>query len=402
MSTKTIAILGAGPIGLEAAIYARTLGHSVSVYERGQVGANIGLWGFVRLFSPWSMNMSPLGFKLLGQAPPMDQCPTGAEFRERYLVPLARSPLLHGAIHTDSTVLAVGKENYFKADQIGKPQRASAPFRILKRDVDGRESIERADVLLDCTGTYTNHRFAGHGGIPAPGELSLRDRIHYTIPDVLGKHRSEFADRHTLIIGSGYSAATVLRGLAELASEHPQTRVTWAIRRPGQALHNVLNDPLVERQRLVETMLRLTQQPPPWLQFLGTAVLESISADRREFAVTLRSSGVDLALTADNVVSLVGYRPDSSIYEQLQVHQCYATSGPIKLAAALLGSDAGDCLAAGQNLTADVLKNPEPSFFILGSKSYGTSSTFLMQAGHRQVRDAFSLIEGNPELDLYR
>ena len=37
MAKLRIAILGAGPIGLEAALYARTLGHTVMVFEQGQV-----------------------------------------------------------------------------------------------------------------------------------------------------------------------------------------------------------------------------------------------------------------------------------------------------------------------------------------------------------------------------
>jgi len=33
-----LAVLGAGPIGLEMALYARRLGYPVTVYERGRVG----------------------------------------------------------------------------------------------------------------------------------------------------------------------------------------------------------------------------------------------------------------------------------------------------------------------------------------------------------------------------
>ena len=38
----------------------------------------------------------------------------------------------------------------------------------------------------------------------------------------------------------------------------------------------------------------------------------------------------------DRVVANVGFRPDASLYQELQVHQCYASEGPMKLAAALL------------------------------------------------------------------
>ena len=72
---------------------------------------------------------------------------------------------------------------------------------------------------------------------------------------------------------------------------------------------------------------------------------------------------------------MTGYRPDTSIHRELQVHLCYATEGPMKLAAALLGEDSnGDCLAR---------------------------SDFLLQTGIEQVRDIFRLVERDEDLDLY-
>ena len=37
-----IAVIGAGPIGLEAALYAKSAGFTVAVYERGQIGLALG------------------------------------------------------------------------------------------------------------------------------------------------------------------------------------------------------------------------------------------------------------------------------------------------------------------------------------------------------------------------
>ena len=59
-------------------------------------------------------------------------------------------------------------------------------------------------------------------------------------------------------------------------------------------------------------------------------------------------------------------------------------------------------MTAGDALGPDTLKNPEPNFFILGAKSFGTNSNFLLQVGHQQVRDVFRLIHNDPQLDLYR
>jgi hypothetical protein len=60
----------------------------------------------------------------------------------------------------------------------------------------------------------------------------------------------------------------------------------------------------------------------------------------------------------------------------------------------------GHCLAQ-PTPGPETLKNPEPSFFILGAKSYGRNSAFLLQIGHAQIRSVFQLLSGQPELDLY-
>ena len=73
------------------------------------------------------------------------------------------------------------------------------------------------------------------------------------------------------------------------------------------------------------------------------------------------------------------------------MHECYATSGPMKLAAALLGEGSADCLAQTSH-GADTLVNPEPGFFILGSKSYGRNTTFLLRVGWDQVEEVFGLL----------
>ena len=97
-----IAIIGAGPIGLEAAIYASALGHRPTVYERFEAGANIRRWGFLRLFSPWKLNTSPLGLAALEAQglpiPQMEEYPGGGEYCDRYLAPLAAADSWAGIV----------------------------------------------------------------------------------------------------------------------------------------------------------------------------------------------------------------------------------------------------------------------------------------------------------------
>src|SRR5438445_1074087 len=117
-----LAILGAGPVGLEAALYARKLDFAVTVYERGRIGEHLQQWGHVRLFSPFGMNVTPLGrARILAEAPQQtlpgdNDCTTGKEHLTAYLEPLARSPLIREHLRSETTVLRVGRRGYLKED----------------------------------------------------------------------------------------------------------------------------------------------------------------------------------------------------------------------------------------------------------------------------------------------
>lgn len=54
-----VAILGAGPTGLEAALATAEHGYDFTLFEAGNgVAGHVDAWRHVRLFTPWSMNVS--------------------------------------------------------------------------------------------------------------------------------------------------------------------------------------------------------------------------------------------------------------------------------------------------------------------------------------------------------
>src|SRR4030095_6706357 len=99
MSEKSIAIIGAGPVGLAAAAHLLERGLRPIVLEAGDsAGHAVRQWGHVQMFSPWEYNIDSAAARLLAatgwNSPEPHQYPTGAELYERYLEPLATKTAL--------------------------------------------------------------------------------------------------------------------------------------------------------------------------------------------------------------------------------------------------------------------------------------------------------------------
>jgi thioredoxin reductase len=408
-----LAILGAGPIGLEAALYGRFLGYDVVVYDQGDVAASVTQWGHVRMFTPFAMNRTTLGLAAIqaqdeSYRPPADDAfLTGQEWIDRYLFPLANTDLLLDHLRLNTTVVAVGKEELLKGDMPGHADRGDWSFRVLCRDASAREHIELSDGVLDCTGVFASGNWLGHGGIPATGELGLRDRIEYRLPDILGRDQQRYSSKHTLLVGGGMSAATNAMALAELAKQAPATRVTWITRREGPAaaggpIMPIEGDRLPERAELTRRANELARGGGPltyWPRTVVERITGTLTPPARQFQVELGGEHAG-TIEVDEIIANVGFRPNNRMYEELQVHECYATQGPLKLAATLSGSASTDCLDQ-KSCGAHTLINPEPNFFILGAKSYGRRSNFLLSAGYEQIREVFTIIGDRAALDLY-
>jgi len=399
-SHPTLAILGAGPVGLEAALAAVDQGLDFVLYEAGpQVGHHIRQWGHVRLFTPWELNASPRARRYLSDAgidvPDGDGRPTGEELVTELLEPLAALPAVAESVRTGVRVVRVGREGLLKSDEIGTGARAGRPFRLLLRDGDGREWVERADAVLDCTGTWSQPNALGVGGVPAPGEASAEERMSRGIPTP--EEMEGWAGQRVLLVGAGHSAQTAARGLEELVRSRPGTRVMWALRNPEPSFR-LDDDPLTAREALHCDAERLAAassgEVADGFEAIRGATVESLEPEEGgALRVTLRlqggteggSSEGSRVEVVDEILSLTGSVGDGSLYRQLQVHECYATLGPMGLSAALLGAEGGgDCMRQ-PTLGVDALRTPEPQFFILGSKSYGRNSTFLLRVGWEQV-----------------
>ncbi|HEX3149047.1 MAG TPA: NAD-binding protein [Gemmataceae bacterium] len=368
-----IAVLGAGPIGLEAAAQAVHLGHPVTVYERGDVAEALGQWGHVRLFTPFGMNSTPLGLDLIREEHPQHQLPgpndllTGLEYRDAYLVPLTLTAKLADAVKTRTFVVTVGRSGVLKTDGPTDPKRIAAPFRLLLRDDKGAERFEEADVVLDCTGTYGRHAWLGDGGIPAAGEIAAEKQISYGLDDVLGRRKAQYAGKSVIVVGGGYSAATTVCALAQLAEENAATWVIWLTRGPRSTpLQRNPNDPLRERDRLAAKANNLAARGDGNVEYRAQILLDEVTSHGPDkgFRVCGRCNGKPMTWEVDRVIGNVGYLADSNLTRELHISE----------------------FANGS------VRQPEPGYFVLGMKSFGRDSNFLLKRGFEQVKEVLALV----------
>ena len=393
---NTLAVIGAGPIGLEAAAAALDAGFDVHVFERGEPGAHAIAWGHVRMFTPWRMNLGTASVARLstsGWTPPdADACPTGLELAERYLQPLAALPELKPRVHAHSRVAHVSRRGLLKGDATGTGERAEHPFRLMVRDQGGRENYVHAFAVIDASGVYGHPNWAGDGGIPARSELYLAPQLSYHVDDVLGLRRERYAGKRTLVIGGGDSAATVVADLARLAADAEGTAVTWVTREPAAALYQENpGDDLASRRELYTVARMLLAGGNAVVRHVGGVIIDGFqfNSATHKYTTEMMRGDMRAAEESDQVIVNVGFGPDNSLYRELQIHECHATRGAGRLSAKLIELDTAgrlDIPAFG----VEVLTHPEPNFYILGHKSYGRSPKFLLGAGFAQVTEVMA------------
>jgi len=379
-SLPRLAILGAGPIGLEALVYAKALGFPVTLYEASKPAAHLERWAFVKMFTPFGWNVTAAGKAVLMREAPMRDFPadadllTAREYRDTYLTPLSESFALKSLIQVDARVLAIGRGGRFK-NEPWQAKQALPPFRLLIRNGQGVERFESADIVLDCTGVLARPNFAGDGGLPAAGELASRPQLSYWIEDVLGTKKAHYAGRTVAVIGSGYSAAAVVCDLTQLAEEQQATWIIWLTHGAKTApLPRLAGDPLKERDRLAAKVNHLAARCEGNLEYHAGAVVDEIATlgPDKGFRLAARVGSTAKVWEVERVIACVGYRADLAIASELRV-----------------GEPNG------------MPETTEPGYFHLGIKAHDRDSAFLIRDGHEQIRRVFAQLAGKPALNLY-
>ncbi|WP_349826991.1 FAD-dependent oxidoreductase [Brevibacterium litoralis] len=417
-----VAVIGAGPIGLTAAVHLRERGLDALVLEKGDEPASaLREWGHVRLFSPWEHLVDPVVETALAATDwsrPTDSYePLGSEFVRDYVEPLAALPSLDGVVRYGTEVLAVTREG---KDRTRTTARSQAPFVLRVRSADGHVEELRARAVLDASGTWGQPAPLGSHGLDPLGAEEVADRLLPGLPDVLGVDRDRVAGTHVTVVGAGHSAANTLIALAALAEEEPDTRVTWLLRNANAARVSTGDDELEGRGALgsrleqlvadgrVEVVdsfeiARLEDLPGggvrahgvPGAGRLGVGEGGGSACCGTDSAADCGDGAGAPVHDTDLLVAATGFRPDLSILSEVRTAVDEIVQAPVRLAP-LIDPNEHSCGTVAPHGYRE-LSHPEPGLYVVGMKSYGRAPTFLLKTGYEQVRSVVAWIAGDTE-----
>ena len=394
--TKTVAILGGGPVGLAAAAHVLERGMTPVVLEAGpEVGHAVSQWSHVRMFSPWEYNIDTAAERLLSatgwNSPQADRYPTGGELVERYLEPLATRTPLKDHVRTSSKVVSVARAGFDKVKTNG---RERAPFEIRYQNGAGPKTM-KADAVIDAMGTWFSPNPGGANGLPAAGEDEHRSRIAYGMPDVAGSARARYLGKTVAVLGAGHSAIGTLLDLARLQDEAPATKILWLLRgdQPEKAFGGGANDKLAARGALGSAFAALVSSGR--IEVETGFRLAEISEEDGRLRLSAGAACCGRHVAADQLVVSTGFRPDLDMLRELRLSLDPALECPPELAP-LIDPNLHSCGTVRPH-GARELGQPEPGFYFAGVKSYGRAPTFLMRTGYEQVRSIAAEIAGDHE-----
>ena len=402
-----VAIVGGGPVGLAAAAHLSLRNIPFILFEAGeQVGASIRSWEHVRVFSPWRYNIDKAARQLLDEAgwiqPDEEVLPTGRELYNQYFKPFSELASIAPYLYLKSKVVAIGRKNQ---DKLKTKGRETLPYVLQVLHRTGEVIQFEARAIIDASGTWSSPNPIGSGGVYAGGELENSSRIFYGIPDVLGKYRDRYKNKHVLVVGAGHSAINSILELDKLKEEFPATTIHWVLRKkhvsevyggqeadalPARGALGIKIEQLVNDGRVnVYTPFQIHQL----IEQHGKLNLVGYQNEEKRIL-----SGID------EIVSNTGARPDFSFLREVRLNIDPALESVAEIAE-LIDPNIHSCGTVRPHGELE-LRQPDKDFYIVGSKSYGRAPTFLMATGYEQVRSVVAALAGdweaarNVELDL--
>ena len=102
-----------------------------------------------------------------------------------------------------------------------------------------------------------------------------------------------------------------------------------------------------------------------------------------------------LDLRVDALAAATGFRPDLDVLREVRLSLDPGVEAPTQLAP-LIDPDFHSCGTVPPHGHRD-LAHPDEGFYLVGMKSYGRASTFLLATGYEQVRSIAAALAGDLE-----
>lgn len=373
-SPATLAVIGGGPTGIEAAIYGRFLGYYVSIFEERRVAHRMLDWHDRPLAVPVSQCTTSLGHATITAQNPEykrrspEDFYTGRTYAEEYLVPLAKCDLLFDDIHFLSPVSDVSRLQTWRDDDVEMQERCNDEFRIV---VEGRHRgtwISRADVVLDCRGMSQQSSGMGPGGGKAIGETGLRDKFLKHTPLDRKFEAKSIVGKKTCLVGQSIRAIQFAVEFVTQFADQPQTQLIWIIRSTRK--HDTL--------AFTSALKEVTDRQSHNLVILETLGVDSISQQEDGPFVLrlLREDDSTMEITVDGVAALSDGRATKLTTE--------------------LNED------PFANVEAHSFFTQEPGFYVLRGGGIEAGAGVGLADVFKNIRQLFAIIAGREDLDLYK
>lgn len=400
MNTNTslpVAIIGAGPVGLAAAVHLYNRHQPFVILEAGDtVAANILSWKHIRVFSPWLYNVDAAARQLLETVhwtmPQADALPTGAELHEHYLKPLADTPFIRPHLHLRTRVITIGRKGIDKTKTWG---REEIPYSIQTLQ-EGKVVRFEAKAVLDASGTWGSPNPLGASGNYAFGEAHHNENIFYGIPDILHEQPDRYRNKSVLVVGSGHSAINVILELDKLKAMYPDTQIHWVLRKKN--IHEVYGgqekDALAARGALGTKIQQLVADDR--VNVYTPFYIQQLVREKDKLSVIGLQNDAQFKIpNIDEIICNTGSRPDFSFLREVRLSIDTALESSAAIAS-LIDPNLHSCGTVRPHGEKE-LRHADRDFYIVGSKSYGRAPTFLMATGYEQVRSIAAAIAGDYE-----
>ncbi len=159
-----IGIIGAGPIGLECALYGRYLGYEVVVVEAGAIGQTLREHRDLPLPMLPDRCLSPLALAAIQTqsetSDPLVLPLTIGDWIDQGLQAIAETDLLDGCVFTHARVESISLAPIDQDDELGDETEDDdehfgeipPDFDLKIRDADGVLTTQRVEAIVICTG----------------------------------------------------------------------------------------------------------------------------------------------------------------------------------------------------------------------------------------------------------